>query len=154
MSEKKMVRRSIAVTLGIVCIVLMVVILVGAVLYVVPTLKASFKLVDPSYQEMLTFIANESVFGKGKTEDSIFDSTSDFVNDAFNVGYRCGTVLIGCQDGTYSVAVFNTTDRGLFFVDASANTVIKLVIGQCYSETNKLAKPNYDDTVLSYTIIW
>jgi hypothetical protein len=103
---------------------------------------------------MLTFIADESASGKPASEKSVFNSTSVFVNDAFSEGYKCGTVLIDLPAGTYCVACFNTTDRGLFFVDAGLVRVVKLVIGQKYYLTNQLATPSYDDTVLDYTIIW
>lgn len=210
---KKMVRRSVAITLGIVCIVLVVVGSVGAIAYIIPMindknntisslnsqvsqlnssntnlqnqvsslnstidslssnntnlqnqvsslnstinyLKTGFRVIDPSYQEMLTFVGNESVFGNGKSENSIFNATSDFVNDALNAGYRCGIVLIDFTQATYSVACFNTTDHGLIFVDAGLNMIVRLVIGQHYYVTNNLATSTIDDTVLSYTIIW
>jgi hypothetical protein len=165
----KTVSRSIAIALAVIC-VLLVVSAIGIYMWQssqvaqlntdktnmqsqITSLQQGYHLIDPTSQQVGTFISTETNIMLNTGD--VFNMTAKFVNDAEAQGYRCGTALIQYPNGTYSVAVFSTTDEGLMFIDVMPpiNTV-SIIVGQHYSAINGFANPTYDDTIMNYTIAW
>jgi hypothetical protein len=197
--EKRVVSRTVAIALGITCIILAVV-LVGTVAYIMPMIKTKnniissqnsaitnlqnqmnqlqkwlngnvtaynnyldnhsytneqyasayikgfysgykegltsrgFNIGDPTYQQMLSFMATDTVHDNTYSSNyTCFNFASDFANEAFNNGYRCGLVYITFTDGTaHMIDCFNSTDKGLFLIEPQTDTIVSLTVGQLY----------------------
>lgn len=101
---------------------------------------------DPTYNELLQFIMND------KTDTILYDYDSfvcaDYAvtvhNNAEKVGIKAGVVDVSFYDDSdgHALNVFNTTDKGLVFIDCTGNpenygknncdTVVNLEIGKEY----------------------
>jgi len=110
---------------------------------------------DPTYQEMLAFIALDKTDENEYSESyTCFHFTADVKSHAFEAGYRCGFVYIRFPDSAHAIVCFNTTDRGLIFIEPQSDDIVTLAIGQPYWDRTKYLPPEYNDTVVSFTIIW
>jgi len=110
---------------------------------------------DPTYQEMLAFIALDKTDENEYSENyTCFHFTADVKSHAFERGYRCGFVYIRFPDSAHAIVCFNTTDRGLIFIEPQSDDIVTLAIGQPYWDRTKYLPPEYNDTVVSFTIIW
>lgn len=110
---------------------------------------------DPTYQEMLNFIAWD------KTDENEYSEnytcrhfTADVKNHAFEAGYRCGYVSIEFPDIGHAIVCFNTTDHGIIFIEPQNDEIVTLTIGQPYWDRTKYEPPDYNDTIINFTIIW
>jgi len=109
---------------------------------------------DPTYQEMLNFIALDSTDENEYSENyTCFHFTADVKNHAFQAGYKCGFVYIEFPDSAHAIVCFNTTDQGLIFIEPQSDEIVTLTIGQPYWDRTEYS-PTYNDTVISFTIIW
>ncbi|MCS7097538.1 MAG: hypothetical protein NZ922_00940 [Candidatus Methanomethyliaceae archaeon] len=110
---------------------------------------------DPTYQEMLSFIAmdqtDKNQYIRGKYECVHF--ASDVKNNAFNRGYRCGFVLIYFPNGGHAIVCFNTTDRGLIFIEPQDDSIVEISIGRLFFDRSRY-HIDFNDTVVNYLIIW
>lgn len=110
---------------------------------------------DPTYREMLNFIASDKTDENEYSENyTCFHFTADVKSHAFDEGYRCGFVYILFPDSAHAIVCFNTTDQGLIFIEPQSDEIVTLTIGQPYWDRAKYEPPDYDDTVISFTIIW
>jgi hypothetical protein len=115
-----------------------------------------YTLRDPSYQEMLNFIAEDKTdeHPYNVNDYNCYDFTKDVCNNASAQGIRIGDVYLEFPDSAHAIVCFNTTDRGLVFVEPQNDKVVSLEIGQHYFDRTLFKTPEYDDTVVSYGIIW
>ena len=111
---------------------------------------------DPTYQEVLTFIASDQTDKNQYNEENYTcaNFAADFKNHAFEAGYRCGYVLIEFPDAAHSINCFNTTDKGLIFIEPQDDNIVSLTIGQPYWNRTIYESPTYNDTIVRYTIVW
>ena len=116
-----------------------------------------FTVRDPTYQEMLNFITSDQTDKHQYTVPTYvcWNFAADVKNNAFTEGYRCGLVVISFADSSagHSVICFKTIDHGLIFIEPQDDAIASLVIGQHYWDRAKYA-PTYDDTIVSFTIVW
>jgi hypothetical protein len=185
---KKMVSRSVAIALGIICIVLIALIAYFTVTgisaqnsyndlqnqnqqlqtwldrnitssynsgYQAGVTSRGFDIVDPTYQQMLSFMKTDTV------HNNVYNSTyvcwnfaSDYINEAFKAKWRCGFVYIEFPVEAHAVVCFNTTDKGIVFVEPQFDTIVKVAIGLSYSRSNGFAPTTYNDSIVNYGIIW
>lgn len=111
---------------------------------------------DPTYQEMISFIASDKTDLNQYVEGSYvcWNFAADLINNAFNAGYRCGFVYMEFVDSAHAIVCFDTIDNGLLFVEPQDDNIVSsLVIGQHYWDRS-IYQVNYDDTILDYGIIW
>jgi hypothetical protein len=119
-----------------------------------------FNIRDPTYQEMLEFIRAD------KTDENAYvdgdyichDFSYDVKRNAFDAGYRCFWVSI--EMGEYSptvaghaIVAFNTTDRGIIYIEPQSDKVMNVQIGQHYWDRSIYRAPSYDDTVTKIELI-
>lgn len=115
------------------------------------------KLRNPAYHEVLQLVASDrtelNTYAEGSYACAKF--AADFKSNAVKAGYNCGYVFVLFPDGkSHALNAFNTTDRGLVFIEPQSDAVVSLNIGQPYWDRTKLSAPDYDDTVTGYTIDW
>lgn len=116
-----------------------------------------FNLHDPSYQEMKTFLASDNSDSKPYSEDQHIctDFTADVVNNANTLGIRCASVYIIYPETGHSIVAFDTTDRGVCFIEPQYDKEVTLVAGESYSNLNNFIKQGQmDDTIIRWIIIW
>jgi len=112
---------------------------------------------NPTYQEMLDFLAQDTANLKPYLADQhmCVDFAAEVKNSAQAQGIRAAIVYILNSGGIgHTIVAFDTTDRGLQFVEPQYDKVVKLVIGQSYSELNNFLPDSNDDTINRYLIIW
>jgi len=127
---------------------------------------------DPTYSEMCKFLWDDH------TDSIAYDSNSfvcaDFAeqiqNNAENNGYKCGYVSIDFSDvsGGHACNVFNTTDKGLIFVDctnsvgiggpSNEDCTVNVQEGSIYHPRYIFPSDSWETermgTVASYDIYW
>lgn len=115
-----------------------------------------FNIRDPTYQEAMNFITQDPTDKNAYVPETYtcFHFTADVKNNALKVGYRCGFVYIRFPDSAHAIVCFNTTDRGLVFIEPQDDGIMTLMIGQPYWDRTQYLAPDYDDTIVYYTIIW
>jgi hypothetical protein len=110
---------------------------------------------DPTYDEAIAFTAWDKTDENEYSENyTCHHFTADFKNNAFQTGYRCGYVYVEIVDGAHAIVCFNTTDHGIIFVEPQFDDIVILTIGQSYSDINGYELPDYNDTIVSFDIIW
>jgi len=105
---------------------------------------------NPSYFEVVSFVRED------KTDEHSYSSNytcwsfaSDFKLEAFVKGLLCGLVYIRfITYSAHTIVCFNTTDKGIIFIEPQNDDVVNLEIGPegC---AYYLGCP-----VLYYTIVW
>jgi len=111
---------------------------------------------DPTYREAIAFIRLDVTDKNEYVEDKYVctNFAADVKNNAFKNGYRCGFVSIRFPEGLgHAIVCFNTTDRGLIFIEPQTDEIVTVAIGETYWDRSKYRVP-YNDTVISYIIIW
>jgi hypothetical protein len=119
--------------------------------------KGIYVLHDPTYKEMKDFLEADPS-DKTKYEDNSHtctDYTTEVDNNADKLGIRCASVYIIYGETGHSIVAFNTTDRGIIFVEPQFDKEVKLSIGKSYAKENSFVKQdNLDDTIVRYLIMW
>jgi hypothetical protein len=114
-----------------------------------------YTLRDPTFLELLSFLADDKTDRNPYTPSyTCINFAADVKNNAFEAGYRCGFVYIKFKDSAHAVVCFNTTNRGLVFVEPQYDDIVTLKIGESYAAQNGYVIPSYDDKIQSYVIVW
>jgi predicted RNase H-like nuclease (RuvC/YqgF family) len=100
---------------------------------------------DPTYAEAIAFIHLDRTDENEYTDDYVcYDFTADFNANAFQMGYRCGFVYIEFPDSAHAIACFNTTDRGLIYIEPQNDKIVNIAVGRIYS----------GDIIVKMGIVW
>ncbi len=100
---------------------------------------------DPTYAEAIAFINSDRTDENEFTDDYVcYDFTADFNANAFQMGYRCGFVYIEFPHSAHAIACFNTTDRGLIYVEPQTDEIVYVAVGRIYS----------GDLIVKMGIVW
>ena len=116
-----------------------------------------YTLQNPTYQEMKTFLAQDSTNVNNYMEDQYVcvDFAAAVNNNAEAKGIRCAVVDIFYPDGYgHTIVAFDTTDRGLIYIEPQFDQEVKLVVGRSYSQLNNFTAAPRDDTIKRYLIVW
>ena len=122
-----------------------------------------YVLADPSYAEMIEFLAADETSSREYHVDdyNCTDFSADVKTNAASVGLRCAYVNVYFPDGIgHAIVAFDTTDNGVVVIEPQTNEEVNLRVGRSYNESiipNEgyyYPEPDYDDTVLRYRIIW
>jgi len=119
--------------------------------------STGYALHNPTYQEMKTFIAKDTTNSKTYEEDEYVcvDFSAAVNNNAEAEGIRCATVDIFHPEGYgHTIVAFETTDRGLIFIEPQFDREVELVIGKSYSQINNFTPAPRDDTIERFVVIW
>lgn len=114
-----------------------------------------FNIRDPTYLEALNFILQDQTDKNEYNSENYtcLNFAADIKNNAFKAGYRCGFVYIRFPEAAHAIVCFNTTDYGLIFIEPQTDEIVKLEIGKPYWDRTRYMI-TYNDTVVSYVIIW
>jgi hypothetical protein len=76
-------------------------------------------------------------------------------NNAEAKGIRCAVVDIFYPDGYgHTIVAFDTTDRGLIYIEPQFDQEVKLEVGRSYSQLNNFTAAPRDDTIKRYLVVW
>jgi hypothetical protein len=115
---------------------------------------------DPTYQEVKNFLISDNTNSHLYNTDTYncANFSADVAANAAKMNIRCGFVNVSFIDGAHAIVVFNTTDKGIIFVEPQSDVEMNLQIGKKYWQSainHSYANPGtYDDTVVKYIIIW
>jgi hypothetical protein len=116
-----------------------------------------YTLRNPTYQEMKTFMSQDPTNANTYMEDKYVcvDFAAAVSNNAEAKGIRCAVVDIFYPDGYgHTIVAFDTTDRGLIYVEPQFDQEVKLVVGKSYSQINNFTAPPRNDTIKRYLVVW
>jgi hypothetical protein len=127
------------------CVVIADVIILGAFVAYFIDAEKHYNLRDPTYTEALQFIrSDETDRNQYNQSYTCTNFATDFMNNAFRAGYRCGYVAIEFPDINHAIVCFNTSDNGLTFIEPQSDQIVPLAPG----------KPYLDRMVLRFSITW
>ena len=118
---------------------------------------------DPSYQEMKAFLTQDETSEQEylRNEYICVDFAANVKANAAEEGIRCAYVVIEYL-GTngHAIVAFDTTDRGLVYIEPQFDWDVELEIGRRYYECvvpppgQYMVEPDYDDTIARIVAIW
>jgi hypothetical protein len=114
---------------------------------------------DPTYLEMNNFLATDLTNLHQYNEDhyNCYDYAKDVCNHAQEQGIRVGFVYVELS-GQYGHALvaFNTTDRGLIYIEPQGDLPVSLIRGQPITVDSPYWRYTTDmsDTVIDFGVIW
>jgi predicted nuclease with TOPRIM domain len=96
-------------------------------------IQTGYYSMDPTYDEAISFIELDETDENTYTPDYVcYDFTADLIDNAAQLGYRCGFVYIEFSNSAHAIACFNTTDAGLIFVEPQNDELVDIAVGQLY----------------------
>ncbi len=118
---------------------------------------------DPSYQEMKDFLEQDETSEQEylRNEYICVDFAANVKANAAKEGIRCAYVVIEYL-GTngHAIVAFDTTDRGLVYIEPQFDWDVELETGRRYYECvvpppgQYMIEPEYDDTIARIVVIW
>jgi len=100
----------------------------------VSSISQAVALKNPTFQEVMDFIlrdpTNNNDFALNQYECRHF--ATDVNNNAEAEGLRCAFVLLCFDQGQHAVVAFDTTDRGLVYIEPQTDTPIQPEVGGYY----------------------
>jgi hypothetical protein len=112
---------------------------------------------NPTYQEMKTFLVQDPTNQSHYEEDKYVcvDFAATVNNNAESKGIRCAVVDIFYPDGYgHTIVAFDTTDRGLIYVEPQFDEEVQLVVGRSYSQLNNFTSAPRNDTIQRFLLAW
>ena len=131
-----MVRRmekGVAGTISFLCMTIATAFAVGFVLAYAMNMERYQNVRDPTFQEALRFIRSDQT-DKNQYNQSYncIRFANDFVNNALKEGYRCGHVKVEFLETGHEIVCFNTSDKGLIFIEPQNDQFVTVSEGQLY----------------------
>jgi hypothetical protein len=114
-----------------------------------------FNIRDPTYQEMLNFLATDQT-NLNQADPNNYtcqNFAGDVINNAYKIGIRAGYVWLEFPQTAHGLICFQTVDKGLVYVEPQNDQVVSLVVGSHYWDHSEY-EINFDDTVMRFGIIW
>jgi len=118
---------------------------------------------DPSYQEMKAFLTQDETSEQEylRNEYICVDFAANVKANAAEEGIRCAYVVIEYLGITgHAIVAFDTTDRGLVYVEPQFDWDVEPEIGRRYYQCvvpppgQHMVEPDYDDTIARIIAIW
>lgn len=131
---------------------------IGLMSYSKEAVPTRVELHNPTYQELREFLALDKTDSKQfiKGEYVCFDFAAELNNNAEASGIRAAYVRIRAKEWGHAIVAFETTDRGLIFIDPQSDRSVDLVIGKPYQWDwiGAVRPEHYDDPIVEIQIIW
>jgi hypothetical protein len=118
---------------------------------------------DPNYQEMKDFLEQDETSEQEYLENEYIcvDFAADVKANAAREGLRCAYVVIEYLGLTgHAIVAFDTTDRGLVYIEPQFDWEVEPEIGQRYYQClipppgHYMTEPDDDDTIARVIEIW
>ena len=118
---------------------------------------------DPTYREVMEFLAEDDTSGKEYAEGryTCIDFATAIKANAAEAEIRCAYVVIEYRGGAgHAIVAFDTTDRGLVFIEPQFDWEVEPEVGRRYYQCVKppagyyMAAPGHDDTITRIIVIW
>jgi hypothetical protein len=118
---------------------------------------------DPNDQEMKDFLEQDETSEQEYLENEYIcvDFAADVKANAAREGLRCAYVVIEYLGLTgHAIVAFDTTDRGLVYIEPQFDWEVEPEIGQRYYQCvipppgHYMTEPDYDDTIARVVDIW
>ncbi|MEE8619600.1 MAG: hypothetical protein V3T06_00750 [Dehalococcoidia bacterium] len=118
---------------------------------------------DPSYQEMKAFLKQDETSEEEylRNEYICVDFAANVKANAAEEGIRCAYVVIEYLGITgHAIVAFDTTDRGLVYIEPQFDWDVEPEIGRRYYQCvvpppgQYMVEPDYDDTIARIIAIW
>jgi hypothetical protein len=126
--------------------------------YYLLTTSYGYVLKDPTYQQVKAFIAADTTDTNTYVDDTYVceDFSYDVKVHAMQQKYRCAFVSIRYPDSAHAIVAFNTTDRGLIYIEPQSDEEVNLQAGRHYYQcfTPLHPAPYYNDTIERFNLIW
>lgn len=109
-----------------------------------------YNLRDPTFSEARAFVRSDKTDRHKYIEDvyTCRHYSRDFIMNAENEGYHCFYVFVGFESGgAHALIAFNTTDRGILYIESQNDRVMKPKVGNVYWNRKVYTAPDYDDTI-------
>jgi hypothetical protein len=100
----------------------------------VTTINQTYEMKTPTFKEVKDFILKDptsrNTFVLNKYECRHF--ATDVNNNADAAGLRCAFVLLCYRNGQHAVVAFDTTDRGMIYIEPQTDAAIQPEVGGKY----------------------
>lgn len=121
-----------------------------------------YVLKDPSYAQMQSFLAADQT--DKRTYDvnnyNCVNFSADVKANAAKQKIRCAVVYVDFPSTSHDFVAFNTTDRGLIYIEPQSDDQVVPQVGKRYYQCEILppgyryTTPSYDDTIVRFIVIW
>jgi len=116
------------------------------------------ELSNPTYSELKEFLVRDETNLNRYVHDEYicFHFAADLNNNAEAAGIRAAYVQIRAQNWAHAVTAFETSDRGLVFIEPQSDRNVELAIGEPYSwqQAGALPLASGNEPILEIQIIW
>jgi hypothetical protein len=114
---------------------------------------------DPTSDQVTAFLASDTTDKHNYNESTYTycDPAADMILNASEQHIHCGFVEVRVPDYVHACVVFDTTDKGLCFIEPKSDAIVDLQVGNRYWDSvqgGNVSTPTYNDTIVSYTVIW
>ena len=102
----------------------------------VDTSNQTVLLKNPTFQELKDFVLTDYTHRHAfiPNEYECRNFATDMVNNAVHQGLLAGFALLCYNQGQHAVVAFNTTDRGLIYIEPQTNAAIDVKVGGTYQD--------------------
>lgn len=113
---------------------------------------------NPTYSELGEFLTNDKTdfnsYIKGKYVS--FNFAADLNNNAEANGIRAAYVRIRSGEWEHAIVAFETTDKGLIFIEPQSDREVELVVGKPYpwERVGAIKTAKGDDVIAEIQLIW
>ena len=110
---------------------------------------------DPTYSEARKFIRHDKTDRQRYIPEKFecVDFVAMIKKNAFEAGYKCFYVAINFPEAGHAIVAFNTTDKGLIFIEPQGDRIVSLEIEKPYWDRSIYEAPDYDDTVIRFILV-
>lgn len=112
---------------------------------------------NPTYQELKEFLSRDQTNANQYIPDEYisFDFAVELNNNAERQGIRAAFVTVVFPEKSHGITAFETTDRGLIFIEPQSDASVHLIIGESYWRLAGITDPAYyNDTIVDIQLIW
>jgi hypothetical protein len=121
---------------------------------------------DPTFSEVEEFISQDTTNEFEYVNDTFTCKNYAQVvnNNAEELGIRCAYVVLMFKNGSHAIVGFNTTDRGMIYIEPQEDDLILILeIGKQYWTECVIPKDDtyyyddpedYDDTIIDILLYW
>jgi hypothetical protein len=111
---------------------------------------------NPTYAEAAGFLASDKTNTRHYIPGTYMcvDFARDFQSSALKAGFNCGIVTAFFPDeASHDLDCFNTTDKGMVYVEPQTDQIVSLTVGQVYSGPGWSMQVK-DATVVGFYVTW